>query len=288
MPAPLELTVWHWAGFVAAVLVFLALDLGVFHREAHVVKFKEALGWTALWFSLAFVFAFVLAPHLFPGWDDDETLEFITGYIIELSLSMDNVFVIALIFAYFAVPLQYQHRVLFWGILGALAMRGAMIAGGTALVSRYHWVTYLFGAFLVVTSAKMLLTKEKEELPEERWIVTWLNKHFRITKQFHEQRFSIVRDGKRWITPLAVSLVIVETTDLLFAVDSIPAIFAITTDPFLVFTSNVFAILGLRSLYFGLASLIQKFRYLNVSLAIILGIVGIKMLAATPIERWLG
>ena len=141
-----------------------------------------------------------------------------------------------------------------------------MIAGGTALVSRYHWVTYLFGAFLVLTSAKMLLTKEKEELPEERWIVTWLNKHFRITKQFHEQRFLIMRDGKRWITPLAVSLVIVETTDLLFAVDSIPAIFAITTDPFLVFTSNVFAILGLRSLYFGLASLIQKFRYLNVSL----------------------
>lgn len=293
-----------WGGFLLFVFVVLAVDLGVFNTDNHQPTGKEALVFSAVTVLLAFGFAVFVFQAYENHWQglglqvdaidhrvNDGHLavvKFLTGYIVELSLSMDNVFVIALIFAHLRVPYRYQHRVLFWGILGALAMRGAMIAGGTALVSRYHWVTYLFGAFLVLTSAKMLLTKEKEELPEERWIVTWLNKHFRITKEFHEQRFSIMRDGRRWITPLAVSLVIVETTDLLFAVDSIPAILAITTDPFLVFTSNVFAILGLRSLYFGLASLIQKFRYLNVSLAIILGIVGIKMLAATPIERWLG
>lgn len=167
-------------------------------------------------------------------------------------------------------------------------MRGSMIAGGTALVTRFHWVMYAFGAFLVVTAARMLMSREKEDSPEERWVVRWLNANFRVTKEFHEQRFSILRDGKRWLTPLAIALVLVETTDLLFAVDSIPAIFAVTTDPFLVFTSNVFAILCLRSLYFGLARLIERFRYLNVSLAAILGIVGLKMLFAGPVDRWLG
>jgi len=293
-----------WGGFLLFVFIVLAVDLGVFNRDDHQPSGREALTFTAVTIVLALAFAvFVFQAYehhwqglgLTPDAIDHRindghlaVVKFLTGYVVELSLSMDNVFVIALIFTHLRVPIRYQHRVLFWGILGALAMRGAMIAGGTVLVTRFHWVTYLFGAFLMLTSAKMLLTKEKEESPEERWIVRWLNRHFRVTGEFHEQHFTIVREGKRWITPLAVTLVLVETTDLLFAVDSIPAIFAITTDPFLVFTSNVFAILGLRSLYFGLAGLLQKFRYLNVSLAIILGLVGAKMLAATIVDRWLG
>jgi tellurite resistance protein TerC len=205
-----------------------------------------------------------------------------------MSLSMDNVFVIALIFAHLKIPVALQHRVLFWGILGALVMRGAMIGGGAALVTRYNWVLYLFGAFLVYTALRMLLVKEKEEAPEESMVVRWLNRHFRVTKELHGSNFYVDRGGKTFLTPLMVSLVLVETTDLVFAVDSIPAIFAITTDPFLVFTSNVFAILCLRSLYFGLAGLLVKFRYLKVSLAVILGIVGIKMLTAKWTHDLLG
>ena len=207
---------------------------------------------------------------------------------MELSLSMDNVFVIALIFEHMRVPRTLQHRVLFWGVLGALAMRGTMIGVGAALVARYHWVLYFFGAFLIFTALKMLLTKESDDVPDEAFIVRWLNAHFRVTKEFHGRHFLIWRDGKRYLTPLFVALVLVETTDLIFAVDSIPAIFAITTDPFLVFTSNVFAILCLRSLFFGLSGMIEKFRYLKVSLAVILGVVGTKMLAAQWLERILG
>ena len=293
-----------WGGFLLFVFVVMAIDLGVFNRDDHQPSGREALVFAAGTVVLALcfaVFVFQAYEHHWQGLgltadaidhrlNDGRSaaMKFLTGYVVELSLSMDNVFVIALIFTHLRVPPRYQHRVLFWGILGALALRGSMIAGGTALVTRYHWVMYLFGAFLVLTSAKMLLTKEKEESPEERWIVRWLNRHFRVTSEFHAEHFTIVRDGKRWITPLAVALVLVETTDLLFAVDSIPAIFAITSDPFLVFTSNVFAILCLRSLYFGLADLIGKFRYLNVSLAVILGLVGAKMLAASTIDRWLG
>jgi len=295
---------YMWVGFLLFVGLVLAVDLGVFNRHDHQPTVREAVTFTAATAILALLFAaFVfqaydnhwqglgLRPDGIGGQVNDgraAVVKFITGYIVELSLSMDNVFVIALIFGHLRVPAKYQHRVLFWGILGALMMRGAMIAGGTALVARYHWVMYLFGAFLVVTSAKMLLARKKEESPEERWIVRWLNRHFRVTKEFHAQHFTIVRDSRRWITPLAVTLVLIETTDLIFAVDSIPAIFAITTDPFLVFTSNVFAILGLRSLYFGLAGLIERFRYLNVSLAVILGLVGVKMLAAPVMDRWLG
>lgn len=293
-----------WTGFIVFICAILAVDLGVFNRHDHQPSGREAVVFTGATVVLALCFAgFVfqayehqwqglgLRPDSIDGRMNDGHLavvKFLTGYIVELSLSMDNVFVIALIFGHLRVPAKYQHRVLFWGILGALAMRGAMIAGGTALVSRYHWVMYLFGAFLVLTSVKMLVTKEKEELPEERWVVRWLNRHFRVTKEFHSNHFVVVREGRRWITPLAVALVLVETTDLIFAVDSIPAIFAITTDPFLVFTSNVFAILGLRSLYFGLAGLIQRFRYLNVSLAIILGLVGVKMLVPSVVGGWLG
>ncbi len=280
MPAQLELTAWHWAGFVAAVLFFLALDLGVFHRRAHVVKFKEALGWTAVWFFLALLFAFALAPTLFPGWDQDETLEFLTGYAIELSLSMDNVFVIALIFVYFAVPLQYQHRVLFWGILGALVMRGAMIWLGTELITHFHWMLYVFGGFLVVTGIKMVFSRDDEVHPECNPVIGLARKIFPISKTYDGHHFRTTVAGRRVFTPLALVLLTVETTDLLFAVDSIPAIFAVTQKPFIIFTSNVFAILGLRSLYFVLAGAIDFFRYLKHGLSVVLLFVGSKMLVA--------
>jgi tellurite resistance protein TerC len=296
--------IYIWVGFLLFIFAVLALDLGVFNRKDHVPTTREALGFTSVTVVLALAFAALVIVAYDHHWQGlgltpdavdgqlntgkSASLKFLTGYLVELSLSMDNVFVIALIFGHLKVPAKLQHRVLFWGILGALAMRGAMIAGGAALVSRYHWVMYVFGAFLVLTSAKMLLAKKQEESPEEKWIVRWLNRHFRVTKEFHAQHFMIVRDGKRYLTPLAVALVLVESTDVLFAVDSIPAIFSITADPFLVFTSNVFAILCLRSLYFGLAGMLQKFRYLGVALAIILGIVGLKMLFSSFVHRVLG
>lgn len=293
-----------WIGFLAFVLTLLALDLGVFNKKAHAPSVREALAFTALTVSLAVLFAGFIFEAYGNHWAGLGTtvdtvdhqlnsgrlasVKFLTGYVVELSLSMDNVFVIALIFEHLRIPLAMQHRVLFWGILGALAMRGAMIAGGAALVARYEWVLYLFGVFLVFTAIRMLVAKAKEQAPDESFVVQWLNRHFAVTAEFHGSRFRVVRDGKTFITPLMVALVLVETTDLVFAVDSIPAIFAITTDPFLVFTSNVFAILCLRSLYFGLAGLIEKFRYLKVSLAVILGIVGLKMLTAKWTHDLLG
>ena len=293
-----------WTGFLLLVLGILALDLGVFNRHDHVPSGREAMAFTAGTVVLALGFAafiFVaygahweglgLAPDAVGGRANDghtAVVKFLTGYVVELSLSMDNVFVMALIFRHLGVPPIHQHRVLFWGVLGALVMRGSLIAGGAALVARYHWVMYAFGLFLIVTGIRMLMAKNEETAPEERWIVRWLNRHARVTSGYHAHHFTVRIDGMRWITPLAVALVLVETTDLLFAVDSIPAIFAITTDPFLVFTSNVFAILCLRSLYFGLAGLIERFRYLNVSLAIILGLVGMKMLATRAVDRILG
>lgn len=294
-----------WVGFLSFVAVILALDLGVFNKKAHAPSLQEALFFTAgtIVMALAFtVFVYVaynghwlgLGSHLdvVDGQINDGRLaavKFLTGYVVELSLSMDNVFVIALIFEHLRVPLQYQHRVLFWGILGALAMRGAMIGIGAQLVARYHWVLYLFGAFLVFTAIKMLWSSQEETEEEvESVVVRWLRKHFPVTDRYHEQHFIVELNGRKFLTPLAVALVLVETTDLIFAVDSIPAIFAITADPFLVFTSNVFAILCLRSLYFGLAGLIQKFRYLKVSLALVLGLVGVKMLAMKWIKAWVG
>jgi tellurite resistance protein TerC len=276
----IEITPWHWAGFILCVLFFLALDLGVFHRQAHVVKFKEALAWSALWVALSFIFGLVIAPLLVHGWAQQDTVEFVTGYIIELALSMDNVFVIALIFTFFRVPSQYQHRVLFWGILGALIMRGAMIAGGAALIQRFQWTLYLFGAFLVFTGIKMMFVSDDGVHPEKNPIVRLARKFFSVTPEFHGQKF-IVRDaGKTLLTPLALVLLMVETTDLIFALDSIPAIFAVTQKPFIVFTSNVFAILGLRSLYFVLAGAIDYFRYLKVGLSVVLVFIGVKMLLA--------
>lgn len=281
MPAPLTITGWDWAIFVSAILVFLLLDLGVFHRKAHEVRFKEALAWSTLWFILAICFGIFIAPKMTSGWTPVHRDEFITGYIIELSLSMDNVFVIALIFQYFAVPLKYQHRVLFWGILGALVMRGLMIWLGTELINRFQFVLYILGAFLLFTGIKMIFTGDDDEIePEKNLFVRLTRRFFPVTTSYHESKFAVREGGRLVLTPLALVLVMVETTDLIFAVDSIPAIFGVTTNPFIVFTSNVFAILGLRSLYFVLAGAIGFFRYLKVGLSLVLCFIGLKMLIA--------
>ena len=273
MFAVVEITGWHWAGFIVCVLVFLALDLGVFHRHAHAVKFKEALLWSLVWFSLAMLFALALQPLR----GKQEALQFVTGYLIELSLSMDNVFVIALIFAYFRVPREHQHRVLYWGILGALIMRGLMIGLGIALIAKWAWILYVFGAFLLYSGFKMLFV-ETEVHPENNRVVRWARKLYPVTPELHGQRFIVLWEGRKALTPLALVLVMVETTDLLFAFDSIPAVFAVTHKPFIGFTSNVFAILGLRSLYFLLAGAIGYFRYLKYGLPSVLVFMGVAML----------
>jgi tellurite resistance protein TerC len=278
MLALAEISSAYWAGFVALIVFFLALDLGVFHRQAHVVRFREALGWTAAWFCVAMIFAFWVAPWMVRSWDRQDTVEFVTGYIIELSLSMDNVFVIAVIFSYFRVPQQYQHRVLFWGILGALVMRGVMIWLGVELIKRFDWMFLVLGAFLILTSVKMLFVGDEEVHPEKNLGIRLARLLFPVSSSFDGQRFTTRLNGRLALTPLALVLVMVETTDLIFAVDSIPAIFAVTQDSFIVFTSNVFAILGLRSLYFVLAGAIGYFRYLKVGLSLVLAFIGAKML----------
>jgi tellurite resistance protein TerC len=286
-----------WSGFLLFVLAMLAIDLFVVNREAHVVSMKEAFGFTGIVVVLAMGFAGVLYlaynAHWFglglqPDAIDQQVndgrmaaVKYLTGYLVELSLSTDNVFVIALIFAHLRIPAQHQHRVLFWGILGALVMRGTLIVVGAQLVARYHWLLYAFGAFLLYTAAKLLLQKDDDHPPDEAGIVRLIRKVFPVTAEIRGADFMVRLEGKAFLTPLAIALVLVETTDLVFALDSIPAIFAITADPFLVFTSNVFAILGLRSLYFALAGALDKFRYLKVSLAVILGVVGAKMLAGS-------
>ena len=323
---------WIWIGFILFVLLMLALDLGVFHRKAHEVKVKEALIWSAVWVGMALLFsAFIYFGYerhwmglgtridAVDGRINDGSAAFIkylTGYVIEKSLSVDNIFVIALIFAYLNVPNRYQHRVLFWGILGALLMRGVMIFIGAELIARYHWILYLFGAFLILTGIRMLFIDTGHSDMSRNPVLRLLRRWFPITEQFHGQHFWVRAGSERahkpsepgaeavpdpvveraekagkgaiLLTPLAPALVLVEATDLLFAVDSIPAIFAITADPFLVFTSNVFAILGLRSLYFALAGMMDKFRYLKVSLAAVLTLVGVKMLAANWLKSWMG
>lgn len=273
MMALVQITTWHWVGFICCILIFLALDLGLFHRRAHAVRFKEALAWTFVWFSLAILFASGLSA--FRG--SKEALEFLTGYLIELSLSMDNVFVIALIFGYFSVPTEHQHRVLFWGILGALVMRGLMIGFGVAIISLFHWLLWVLGAFLVYSGIKMLFVHTEVE-PEKNPVIRWVRKFYPVTPHLDGQKFVTTWNSSRALTPLALVLVMVETTDLVFAVDSIPAIFAVTTKPFIVFTSNVFAILGLRTLYFVLAGAIAYFRYLKYGLSIVLVFIGLKML----------
>jgi tellurite resistance protein TerC len=275
MPDQIEITPYHWAGFILSVLLFLSLDLGVFHRRAHVVSFREALVWTAIWFSLALVFSFSFVK---PNMGEQKAVLFITGYITELSLSMDNVFVIALIFSYFRIPAEYQHRVLFWGIVGALLMRGLMIMAGVGLIDRFQWILYFFGLFLVYSGVKMVYTEDQGVHPEKNPVIRLARKLYPVTIDFHGQKFFIRQGGRSALTPLAIVLLMVETTDLVFAVDSIPAIFGLTTDPFVVFTSNIFAILGLRSLYFVLAGAIGYFRYLKIGLSVVLVFIGVKML----------
>ena len=268
--------VWMWVGFNAFVLAMLALDLGVFHRKAHVVSIREAAGWSALWIALALTFNYGI--YRFMG--HQAGLEFLTGYLIEKALSVDNIFVFVLVFSYFRVPAQYQHRVLFWGILGALVMRGAMIAAGAALIERFHWIIYVFGAFLVITGIRMATQGEQEIEPEANPVIRLVKRLVPVTGAYHGQSFFVREGGRLAATPLFVVLAFVETTDLIFAVDSIPAIFAVTTDTFLVYTSNVFAILGLRALYFLLAGVIHRFHFLKLGLSAVLVFVGAKMLLA--------
>lgn len=275
---------WIWIVFNLFILSMLALDLGVFHRKTRALPLKEALGWVVTWVTLALLFNLGLYyswDALFPASNytrGEAALLFLTGYLIELSLSADNLFVIALIFTSFAVPPAYQHRVLFWGILGALVMRGTMIAGGAALIKEFHWIIYLLGGFLVFTGLKMLLAKEKEFRPEGSFWVRMFRKFLPMTDRYETDRFFVRRAGALMATPLFMVLVLIEATDLVFAVDSIPAIFGVTTDPFLVYASNVFAILGLRSMYFVLAGFMGLFLYLKPALSAILVFVGVKML----------
>ena len=318
-----------WIGFIAFVLFALALDLGVFHRHAHVVRIREAIVWSCVWVTLALSFTvlvyFGYENHWFELGHAVDPVDgavntgrtaaekYLTGYVVEWSLSVDNIFVIAMLFGFFAVPPMYQHRVLFWGILGALAMRGVMIAIGAKLIAEFHWMIYVFAGLLIVTAVKMLFLETDLHDPSKNIVVRLARKWIGVTSRFHGQRFYVragseashapaypgapverdeeverARPGAFLLTPLALALVMVEITDLIFAVDSIPAIFAITGDPFLVFTSNVFAILGLRSLYFALGGMVDKFRFLKFALAIVLLVVGLKMIFAGWLKGQLG
>jgi tellurite resistance protein TerC len=277
----IEVTSVWWVGFIVFVLCALAIDLGLFHRKSHVIRPKEAGIMVSIWFAFAVLFGIGVSMTL----GHKKGLEFATGYLVELSLSMDNVFIMALIFAHFHVPNAHQHRVLMWGIIGALIMRGILIGAGSALVQEFHWVLYLFGIFLLITGIKMMFFRASEEFdPEKNLVVVLARKIFPITQHYHGDRFFIRQHGKSYATPLFLVLLLIEATDLMFAVDSVPAIFAITTDPFIVYTSNVFAILGLRSMYFLLAGAMSKFHYLKLGLAFILSFVGIKMLLINVIK----
>jgi len=263
-----------WIGFSLFILFMLSLDLGLFNRRAHAIKYREAAIWSGVWITLAMVFAAIV--FYYQG--ASRGLEFVTGYLIELSLSVDNLFVFLLIFSYFKVPSKYQHRVLFWGVLGALVMRLTMIFIGATLINRFHWIIYIFGAFLVYTGIKMFTQEDNDFQPEDNALVRFVTRVFPMTRTYDEKNFFTRIDGKLTGTLLLLVLVIVEVADLVFAVDSIPAIFAITTNAFIVYTSNVFAILGLRSMYFLLAGVVEKFHYLKIGLAIVLTFIGAKML----------
>jgi tellurite resistance protein TerC len=263
-----------WAGFIVFVCSMLTIDLGVFHRKAHEVSLKEAGMWSAVWVALAI--AFNVGVYVWFG--PDRALEFTTGYLIEKTLAVDNIFVFVVIFSAFSIPAIHQHRILFWGVLGALVLRAAFILVGGAFLHRFHWATYVFGAILVITGIKLLIQRNQEMHPERNPLVKAFQKLFPVTHELEGGSFTVLRNGKRYVTPLLLALVAIEVTDVIFAVDSIPAIFAITTDPFIVFTSNIFAILGLRSLYFLLAGVITKFVYLTVGLSVVLIFVGGKML----------
>jgi tellurite resistance protein TerC len=265
---------WLWVGFSLFILTMLSLDLGLFNRKAHTIRYREAWIWSGVWVTLALIFAGLVFHYQ----GSERGFEFLTGYIIELSLSVDNLFVFLLIFSYFRVPAQFQHRVLFWGVMGALIMRLTMIFVGAELIERFHWIIYIFGGFLVYTGIKMFRQEEIEIHPDQNPVVRLVTRFFPVVRYYDEEKFFTTVDGKRVGTLLLLVLMVVEVTDLVFAVDSIPAIFAITTNTFIVYTSNVFAILGLRSMYFLLAGVVEKFRYLRTGLAIVLTFIGIKML----------
>lgn len=262
-----------WSCFLGFVLAMLALDLGVFHRKSHEVKIKEALIWSAVWISLALIFNY--GVYVYMG--KEKAIEFLTAYVIEKSLSIDNLFVFIMLFTYFNVDKKYQHKILFWGILGALVMRAIFIFAGVALISKFHWIIYVFGAILIYTGFKMIFHKDKEIEPDKNPLVRLFKKFFPVTQEMHGGKFFVRLNGQRFATPLFIVLLIVEFTDLIFAVDSIPAVLAITNDTFIIFTSNVFAILGLRALYFALAGITKYFHYLKYGLSVILVFVGVKM-----------
>lgn len=277
--------IYFWIGFVVFLALMLTIDLGIFHRKSHTVTFKESLGWTLVWIMLAMIFAGIV--YYWKG--SEKAIEFITGYVIELSLSVDNLFIFILVFSYFHVPQQYQHKVLFWGILGALVMRVIFIFAGVALISKFHWIIYVFGAIIIVSGIKMLFQKDKKIEPEKNPLIRFVKKMIPVTNEYHGDQFFIkIKNGAWAATPLFIVLVFVEITDLIFAVDSIPAILAITTDSFIVFTSNAFAILGLRSLYFALSGMLNLFRFLHIGLSFVLIFIGLKMVLSdiykVPIE----
>lgn len=273
----MEVSPVFWVIFSIIIIVMLALDLGVFNKKSHEIKVKEALAWVAVWISLAMIFNLIVLTQF----GKTKALEFLTAYVIEYSLSIDNIFVFIMVFSFFAVKREYQHKVLFWGILGAVVMRAIFIFAGVALINRFHWIVIIFGAFLVFTGLKMLFQKEEAKVdPEKNGLVKLFRKFLPVTDQLHDDAFFIRKERKTYATPLFIVLLIIESTDLIFAVDSIPAVLAISKDTFIVFTSNIFAILGLRSLYFAVSGIMGLFRFLKTGLAIVLTFVGLKMLAA--------
>ena len=269
-----------WGGFTLFVLAMLALDLGVFHRKAHIVGTREALGWSIFWIALALLFNLAVAR----SFGHERGFEFLTGYLIEKALSVDNIFVFLVIFSYFSVPAAYQHRVLFWGILGAIVFRVIFILAGAALLQAFHWMIYFFGGLLILTGLKILRSRDDQVHPERNPVLRLLRRYLPVTPEYHGQRFLVRLDGRLFATPLLLVLVVIEATDIVFAIDSIPAIFAVTRDPFIVYTSNVFAILGLRALFFLLAGVMSRFHYLKVGLGLVLVFVGAKMVASDVYE----
>ncbi|MFA0747867.1 TerC family protein [Fervidibacter sp.] len=268
--------IWAWGVFLLVVIAMLMVDLGVFHRKAHVLSMREATIWSIVWVVVALVFNAIVWVWL----GHQKALEFFTGYLVEKALSADNIFVFAVLFNYFAVPPEYRHRVLFWGVLGAIVFRLTFILAGTALLKKFHWVVYIFGIIVIVSGIKLLMRKDEEIDPERNPVLRLARRFLPITPNYHGQKFFVRLNGKFMATPLALVLLVVESTDIVFAIDSIPAIFAITRDPFIVFTSNVCAILGLRALYFLLEGMIRLFQYLDEGLAVILVFIGIKMLVS--------
>lgn len=286
-----------WTVFIAIVVIVLILDLGVFNRKPNEIKTKEAAIWTSIWVTCAILFSGIIYLSFDNGWIENPTnltstsavLKYITGYLIELSLSVDNIFIIALIFSSFKIPKKYQHEVLFYGVLGAIVFRAIMIIFGVVLITKFSWMIYVFGVFLIITALKMLFSRDQEKDPQDFIIYKWIRKVYPVTRKVYNDRFLIKKGGIRFATPLFVTLIIIELTDIFFAMDSIPAILAITTDPFIVFSSNILAVMGLRSMFFLVVGMLDKFKYINYSLVVILAFVGIKMLLSHQVDipEWL-